>query len=43
MFPGFVTLGMILDVGVWYFVKDVKIFDNDIDMKNINDDPIKEK
>lgn len=27
---GFVTVGVILDAGVWYFVKNLKIFDDEI-------------
>jgi hypothetical protein len=29
----FVTLGTIVDIGVWYYVKDLKIFDEE-DEKN---------
>lgn len=27
---GFVAVGVILDAGVWYFVKNLKIFDEEI-------------
>lgn len=27
----FVAIGTIVDIGVWYFVKDLKIFDDDED------------
>lgn len=36
-------MGMILDIGVWYFVKDVKIFDCEIVSKDLADEPIKGK
>ncbi|XP_017886610.1 solute carrier organic anion transporter family member 2A1 [Ceratina calcarata] len=35
----FVTIGTIFDVGVWYFVKDVKIFDEEIELKDIAEEP----
>ncbi|KAJ8669937.1 hypothetical protein QAD02_001196 [Eretmocerus hayati] len=31
----FVTIGTIFDIGVWYYVKDVKIFDDEVEMKDI--------
>lgn len=34
-FLAFVTIGTLFDVGVWYFVKDVKIFDEEIELKDI--------
>ncbi|XP_046422578.1 solute carrier organic anion transporter family member 74D isoform X1 [Neodiprion pinetum] len=34
----FVTIGTIFDVGVWYFVKDVKIFDEEIELEDIAED-----
>ncbi|XP_022915464.1 solute carrier organic anion transporter family member 74D [Onthophagus taurus] len=30
---GFVTIGTIFDVGVWYFVKGLKIFDDDVEFE----------
>ncbi|XP_031830783.1 organic anion transporting polypeptide 58Dc [Nomia melanderi] len=36
---GFVTIGTLFDVGVWYFVKDVKIFDEEIELKDIAEEP----
>lgn len=27
IFPGFLLIGTILDIGVWYHVKDLKIYD----------------
>lgn len=38
-FAGFVTIGTIFDVGVWYFVKDVKIFDEEIELEDIAEEP----
>ncbi|KOX72491.1 Solute carrier organic anion transporter family member 5A1 [Melipona quadrifasciata] len=35
----FVTIGTLFDVGVWYFVKDVKIFDEEIELKDIAEEP----
>lgn len=35
----FVTVGTLFDVGVWYFVKDVKIFDEEIELKDIAEEP----
>ncbi|XP_058794443.1 solute carrier organic anion transporter family member 74D isoform X2 [Phymastichus coffea] len=35
----FVTLGTLFDVGVWYYVKDVKIFDEEVELENINEQP----
>ena len=32
---GFVTLGVIFDAGVWYYVKDLKIFDEEVKNKEI--------
>lgn len=32
---GFVFFGVIFDAGVWYCVKDLKIFDEEINMKEI--------
>lgn len=37
--PGFVTIGTLFDVGVWYFVKGVKIFDEEIELENIAEEP----
>jgi hypothetical protein len=36
---GFVTIGTLFDVGVWYFVKDVKIFDEEIELQDIAEEP----
>ena len=36
---GFVTIGVLFDVGVWYYVKDVKIFDEEIELEQIADEP----
>lgn len=36
---GFVTIGTLFDVGVWYYVKDVKIFDEEIELKDIAEEP----
>ncbi|XP_076662082.1 organic anion transporting polypeptide 58Dc isoform X1 [Halictus rubicundus] len=35
----FVTIGTLFDIGVWYFVKDVKIFDEEIELKDIAEEP----
>ncbi|XP_018326966.1 solute carrier organic anion transporter family member 5A1 [Agrilus planipennis] len=37
----FVTIGTIFDLGVWYFVKDLKIFDEEVELelKDINEEP----
>lgn len=32
---GFVTVGVIFDAGVWYYVKDLKIFDEEVKPKEI--------
>jgi len=29
IFAGFLFIGTILDIGVWYYVKDLKIYDDD--------------
>ena len=34
---GFVTIGTLFDVGVWYFVKNVKIFDEEVEMGTMPD------
>ncbi|XP_008556460.1 solute carrier organic anion transporter family member 74D-like [Microplitis demolitor] len=34
----FVTIGTLFDIGVWYFVKDVKIFDDDIELDDVKED-----
>ncbi|XP_051170811.1 solute carrier organic anion transporter family member 74D [Leptopilina boulardi] len=36
---GFVTIGTFCDVGVWYYVKNVKIFDEEAKLDDINEDP----
>lgn len=36
---GFVALGTVFDIGVWYYVKDVKIFDEEVELENINEEP----
>lgn len=36
---GFVTIGTLFDVGVWYYVKDVKIFDEEIELEDIAEEP----
>ncbi|CAL1679964.1 unnamed protein product [Lasius platythorax] len=35
----FVTIGTVFDIGVWYFVKGVKIFDEEIELENIAEEP----
>lgn len=35
-FIGFVIIGTFFDVGVWYFVKHLKIFDDDIELSAIS-------
>lgn len=35
----FVTIGTLFDVGVWYYVKDVKIFDEEIELEDIAEEP----
>lgn len=32
---GFVTVGVLFDVGVWVYVKDLKIFDEEIKCKEL--------
>ena len=32
---GFVTMGVLFDAAVWYYVKDLKIFDEEIKMKEL--------
>lgn len=32
---GFVTVGVLFDVGVWYYVKDLKIFDDEVKEKEL--------
>ncbi|KAG8273909.1 hypothetical protein J6590_011455 [Homalodisca vitripennis] len=32
---GFVTIGTVFDAGVWYYVKDLKIFDEEVEMEVI--------
>lgn len=34
----FVALGTIVDVGVWYYVKDLKIFDDEDESKRKKDE-----
>ncbi|XP_034947895.1 solute carrier organic anion transporter family member 74D-like [Chelonus insularis] len=34
----FVTIGTIFDAGVWYYVKDLEIFDEEIELKNVPDE-----
>lgn len=31
----FVAVGVFFDMGVWYYVKDLKIFDDDVKTKEI--------
>lgn len=35
----FVTIGTVFDIGVWYFVKGVKIFDEEIELEDIVEEP----
>lgn len=35
---GFVSIGTLFDIGVWYFVKDLKIFDDDNKQEDEDDD-----
>ncbi|KAG7205509.1 hypothetical protein KM043_007490 [Ampulex compressa] len=35
----FVTIGTIFDIGVWYYVKDLKIFDEEIELEDIAEEP----
>lgn len=32
---GFVTIGVLFDAGVWYYVKDLKIFDDEVKNKEL--------
>lgn len=32
---GFVSVGVLFDCGVWYYVKDLKIFDDEVKTKEI--------
>lgn len=32
---GFVTVGVLFDAGVWYYVKDLKIFDDEVKNKEL--------
>ncbi|XP_054267438.1 solute carrier organic anion transporter family member 74D-like [Macrosteles quadrilineatus] len=32
---GFVTIGTLFDAGVWYYVKDLKIFDEEVEMEMV--------
>lgn len=32
----FVAIGTVFDAGVWYFVKDMKIFDEDIKLEDMD-------
>lgn len=36
---GFIAIGIFFDVGVWYFVKNVKIFDEEIELEDIAEEP----
>ena len=33
----FIIVGVIFDIGVWYFVKDLKIFDDEIHQTELNE------
>ncbi|XP_035719579.1 solute carrier organic anion transporter family member 74D-like [Vespa mandarinia] len=35
----FVIIGTLFDIGVWYYVKDVKIFDEEIELEDITEEP----
>ncbi|XP_023288345.1 solute carrier organic anion transporter family member 2A1-like [Orussus abietinus] len=35
----FVTIGTLCDIGVWYYVKNVKIFDEEIELNDIAEEP----
>jgi solute carrier organic anion transporter family, member 5A len=32
---GFVAVGVVFDAGVWYYVKDLKIFDEEVKPKEL--------
>lgn len=34
-FVGFLTVGTMFDVGVWYLVKGLKVFDEEIELEDI--------
>lgn len=38
LFTGFVTIGTLCDVGVWYYVKNVKIFDEEVELEHVNEE-----
>lgn len=39
IFIGFVAIGTLFDAGVWYFVNDLKIFEEDeAEMKDVSKD-----
>lgn len=33
------TIGTFCDIGVWYYVKDVKIFDEEVELEKITEEP----
>nr|CAD7432302.1 unnamed protein product [Timema monikensis] len=35
--PGFIAVGALVDVTVWYYVKDVKIFDEEVELEEVNE------
>nr|CAD7448476.1 unnamed protein product [Timema bartmani] len=34
---GFIAVGALVDVTVWYYVKDVKIFDEEVELEEVNE------
>lgn len=40
LFSGFILLATFLDCGVWYHVKDLKIYDEDINEEEIKADTV---
>lgn len=39
---GLVIVGTLFDLGVWFYVKDLKIFDEELEMEGVNNEKEKE-
>lgn len=35
LFTGFVAIGTVFDIAVWYYAKNLKIFDEEVELKEV--------
>jgi hypothetical protein len=37
LFTGFVAIGTVFDIAVWYYAKNLKIFDEEVELKEVEE------